>query len=104
MNVVQLDPGSSQVASPSRVGAHFGKSREWARSLLKEWYAEQQRGGPPKVFRKGRVFYTTMSVLREHMPRGRDEALHRKLRELEHGLEQAYARIAELERRIGRRR
>jgi len=101
---VELRPGGSQLASTQRVADHYGRSRWWALELLKEWYAEQQLGGPPRVLKRGRIFYTTLAVLHAHAPRGRDEQLQRKLRQMENDIEKAFVRIAELERRLGRRR
>lgn len=72
--------------------------------MLKQWWEEQQRGGVPKVLRRGRVFYTTRAVLYADHPKGRDEHLWRKVERLEKDLEKAYARIVKLEERLGARR
>lgn len=99
-----LDPGPSQLASATAVGRRYGRSREWGRRLLKSWWAEQQAGGPPRVLRRGRVYYTTLAVLYADAPRARDEALYRKVAELEKDLDRAFERIAALERKNGSRR
>lgn len=99
-----LDPGPSQLVSAGKVGKRFGHSRDWGWRLLKSWWEEQERGGPPRVLRRGRYYYTTLAVLDIYAPKGRDERLLRKLRELDDGLDRAFARIVELERRLGMRR
>ena len=101
---VTLDPAGSELVSSGGVGRYYKRSRKWGLELLKQWYAEQEAGGVPKVLRRGRYYYTTRAVLYADHPRGRDEAVYRKLAALEKDLERAYARIVELERRQGLRR
>lgn len=96
-------PLLSSIANASQVGRHFGRSREWGRQLLRSWYAEQAEDGLPRVVKRGRIIYTTVAVLNHYAPK-KDETLARKVRSLESDLLAAFSRIAELERRIGRRR
>jgi hypothetical protein len=93
------------VIGPCRLGKLYGRSRWWGSRLLREWWAEQLKGAPIRVFRRpsGRL-YTTLGIIDQHMPRRRDEVLERRLRTLERDLSESFARIAELERAIGRRR
>lgn len=93
----------SQAANATQVGEHFGRSRQWGRLLLRQWLEEQKEDGLPRVFRRGKALYTTVAVLNHYAPR-RDEKLERKVRKLEADLLSAFARLAELERRIGTRR
>lgn len=103
-----LDPRGAVLLSAGAVGKHFGRDRWWGLRLLRAWWKEQQEGGPVRVLRRGDVrpvLYTTKMVLRNEAPRtGIDDALARRLTTLERDLEVAFARIAELERSIGRRR
>lgn len=101
---VALDPAGSELVSSGGVGRYYKRSRKWGLELLKQWYAEQQAGGVPKVLLRGRYYYTTRAVLYADHPRGRDETVYRKLAALEKDLERAYSRIVELERKIGARR
>ncbi len=93
----------SQLVAATAVGEHFGRSREWARALLREWHEDQKRDGLPRVIRRGRVLYTTVAVLEHYAPR-RDRRTEKRLTALEADLLRAYARIAEIERALGRRR
>lgn len=94
------------VVGPTRFGRLFKRSRWWGLARLREWWEEQQRGGPVRVFkRKSGAFYTTMGIVDFYMPRARrDEAAERRFRRIERDLDEAFARLAELERRAGRRR
>ena len=94
---VELDPMGHALVGPTKVGAQFGRSREWGRALLRQWWEEQQGGGHPRVLKRGKVLYTTMQVLRDHTPRVRDEAMLRKLRELDSAVDQLYGRVLRLE-------
>lgn len=96
-------PLLSSIANAAAVGRHFGRSKSWGRQLLRSWAAEQEEDGLPRVVRRGRIIYTTVAVLQHYAPK-KDETLARKVRALEGDLLDAFSRIAELERRIGRRR
>lgn len=102
---MQQEHDPSFVVGPSRLGRMFERSRWWGARILAEWWEEQARGGPVRVFRRpsGRL-YSTVAIIDQHMPRRRNEVLERRLRTLEADLSSAFARIAELERAIGRRR
>lgn len=96
-------PLLSSTANAAAVGRHFGRSREWGRQLLKQWYAEQQEDGLPRVVKRGKFLYTSVAVLYHYHPK-KDPETERRIRSLESDLSHAFSRIAELERRIGRRR
>jgi hypothetical protein len=98
----ELDPGSSVVVSATQLGSRYGKSREWGRKMLMQWWDEQQRGGDLRVFRRGKkgAIYTTIAVLQRHMPPARDTALVRKIESLERDLECAMRRIGQLTDRL----
>lgn len=99
-----LDP--SYVVGPTRFGRLFKRGRRWGYARLRDWWHEQQKGGPVRVFKKrSGAFYTTMGIVDFYMPRARrDEALERRLRHIESDLSAAFSRLAEIERRMGRRR
>lgn len=93
------------IVGPSRFARMFDRSRWWAQRVLREWWDEQQKGGPVRVFRRpSGYYYTTIAIVDAHMPRRRDEALERRLRRLERDMSESFARIVDLERRIGNRR
>jgi hypothetical protein len=96
----------SFIVGATRLGELYKRSRRWGFNLLREWWRDQQDGGPVRVFRrKNGAMYTTLTVLDMHMPRGRrDEVLERRLRHIDRDLDQVFTRLAELERRIGMRR
>lgn len=115
VNARTLDP--AVVVGATRLAAMFDKSRHWAQRLMREWWREQEQGGPVRVFkrneakhhRSGRAvrsfrYYTTIAIVDTHMARRPDRALERRLRQLESDVSEAYARIAELERAMGKRR
>lgn len=103
--MIELRPKGSPLVSATGVARRFGRGRKFGQRLLKQWLDEQQDGGQARVLKRGRVLYTTEAVLDAVLPGGaRDRAINRRLLVLERDLEVAYARIAELERRIGRRR
>ncbi len=100
-------PDPSFIVGPTRFGRMFKRSREWGRSMLQLWWAEQQAGGPMRVFSRGKQgqICTTIAIVDQYMPRGRrDEVLERRLATLERDLGEAYVRLAALERSIGKRR
>lgn len=94
------------IVGPTRLGQLYKRSRRWGYTLLREWWAEQQAGGPVRVFkRKNGSLYTTLQVVDATMPRGRrDEVLERRLRHIDRDMDHVFTRLAELERRIGMRR
>lgn len=96
----------SFIVGATRLGKLYKRSRRWGFNLLREWWQEQEAGGPVRVFkRRSGAMYTTLRTLDLYMPRGRrDEQLERRLRHIESDLEQVYTRLAEMERRMGMRR
>jgi hypothetical protein len=101
---VRADTGL--IVGPTRLGTLYKKSRRWGYNLLREWWNEQEKGGPVRVFKRANgAMFTTLQTLDLYLPRGRrDEALERRLRHIEGDLDQVFTRLAELERRIGMRR
>lgn len=99
--MIELDPGPDQVIGPKELGRRFGRGHKWARALLREWWDEQQRGGPARVFpMRGRggfvTYYTTIAVVHRHMPPGRDEKLVRAVKEHDRDLDQLARKIDRL--------
>ncbi len=88
------------------LGRLFGRSRHWGQRVLRDWWGEQAQGGPVRVFRRsGGHYYTTIAIVDQFMPRRRrDVDLEKWRRVMERDLERAFARIGELERRMGLRR
>jgi len=85
----------------------FDRSRDWAAKFLEDWEDEQQNGGPVRVFRRGRCLYTTLPVLHQWMPPGRDLALYRRVEKVEGDVAEAHRRldrqvveIGEVKRRV----
>lgn len=108
VNAFAKDVDPRFIIGPTKLGAMMNRSRWWAQDLLRSWWIDQQNGGPVRVFRRrisrGRMAYaTTMNVLDAVFGR-RDRATERRITSIERDLERAFARIAELEQRIGRRR
>jgi hypothetical protein len=103
VSAVTHDP--SFVVGPPELGRMFGRSRWWGLRLLREWWSAQQHGGPVRVFRRDSGhLYTTLGVLDQHMPRRRDDALERWRASIDGDIDEAFRRLAEVERAIGRRR
>lgn len=67
----------------------FGESKHWARTILKQWLAEQQKGGPVRVFTAGKknALFTTITVLQREMPPTRDRYVTKKLAEHDRDLD-----------------
>lgn len=101
---------NSLIIGASRLGWMFGKSRKWGTRLLKKWADEQLKGGPIRVFvGVGNGLYTTMAVVHQYMPPGRDMALYRRMESVESDVADAHRRIdrevmrvGEVERRLAR--
>lgn len=81
----------SQVIGLVELAKIYGKSHRWARSLLREWWQEQEQGGEVRVFRRphvgGWAYFTTKAVLQRHMPPARDMALVRSVERLDKDLD-----------------
>lgn len=73
----------------------YGETTKWARAMLLEWYENQTRGGPIKVFKRGKkgALYTTISILQREMPPARDQLLVRQMAELDRDLTTQVRRI-----------
>lgn len=81
MNDARLD--KSFTVGARKLGEVYGKSRSWGLLKLKEWFDEQERGGPRRVFQKGKCLYTTVSVLRQEMPGYQDVRFEKRIDELD---------------------
>lgn len=86
----------SVVVGVTRLAWLYGKSRDFAESLLREWEVQQELGtAPVRVFRKGRrrSLFTTMAVLHATMPPGRDLVLYGRMKDAEEALAMDGTRI-----------
>jgi hypothetical protein len=84
------------VVGATKLAFMFGKSRGWAIRLLNRWELEQRDGGPVRVFRAGDGSggrYTTLAVIRQWMPPGRDLELYRRVRQVEEDLADTTRRL-----------
>lgn len=113
MTVMRVRPRSgdgSLVVGATKLAWIYGKSRNWARRLLRSWAEAQARGGPVRVFtRPDGALCTTMAVLYQHMPPGKDLELYRRVDSLTVDVSDAHRRIdqnvrrtTELEYRVAR--
>lgn len=101
---------ASLVVGATRLGWLYGKSRQWGVRLLRAWAREQAKGGPVRVFvGAGGGLYTTMPIIHQYMPPGRDLELYRRVGALEadtadahRRIDQQAVRLSELERRLTR--
>lgn len=108
IDALAKDVDPAFIITPTKLGKMMKRSRWWAQDLLRGWWKDQLAGGPIRVFRRrGRGgllgYVTTMAVLDSVFGR-RDRATERRIIVLERDVSTAFARIAELEQRIGRRR
>lgn len=88
----------SVVMSVGDVAGHFGRSRNWARALLRGWLDEQEHGGEMRVIvrrdARGRpCLYTTRTVLLRSTPPARDARLVRQVAQLERDVTQLARRL-----------
>ena len=101
---------ASLVVGATRLAWIYGKSRKWGSRLLRSWAEEQAKGGPVRVFiGVGGALFTTMPIVHQHMPPGRDLALYRRVAVIEADVAESHRRIdrvvtqvGEVERRIAR--
>lgn len=108
----RLDPAGDQLVGPKLFARLFGRGYNWARDQLREWWEEEQvagYAGPVRTIRKrgpggNLVVYTTRRAIARFAPPHRDEAMLRKLAELEKDMNAMARRIADLEERMGGRR
>lgn len=74
------------------------------------WAEEQAKGGPVRVFiGVGGALFTTMPIVHQHMPPGRDIALYRRVETVEAHVAESHRRhdravvtLGEHDRRISR--
>ncbi len=87
---------ASLVVGVTKMAWMYGKSRDWADRLFRGWEAEQLAGtGPVRVFRHGKrgSLYTTLAIIHQHMPPGRDLVLYRRMAAVEADVALAHQRI-----------
>lgn len=92
----QLNDNHSLVVGVTRLAWMYGRSRDWAKRLLEEWYEEQRLGtGPVRVFKQGDrdSLYTTIAILHQVMPPGKDVALYKRVKAVEEDVDGAHQRI-----------
>jgi len=96
--VTEKPPDKSTIVGVSRLAEMFGESKYWARTKLKEWLAEQEKGGPVRVFCQGKKneLFTTIAVIYREHPSGRDMKLVRKVEELDRDLDHLVRRVDRL--------
>jgi hypothetical protein len=112
-------PSASLVIGVTKMAWMYGMSRDWAERLFRNWEAEQLAGtAPVRVFRQGKrgSLFTTLPIIHQHMPPGRDLVLYRRMSAVEADVALAHQRLdreiierkradAELERQLrGERR
>ncbi len=95
--VLREQPTSaSLVIGVTKMAWMYGKSRDWAESLFKEWEAAQMAGtAPVRVFRQGKrgSLFTTLPIIHQVMPPGRDLVLYRRMSAVEADVALAHQRI-----------
>lgn len=107
-----IDGTNDYLVGTFRLARLYGRNEHWARKLLREWHEEQLKGGPIRVIvRKvtvaGKVqhrMYTTMGIIEQTLPRGRDLELERWRQETDADIDRAFRRIVEIELKLGIRR
>lgn len=103
----ELRAGGDLVVGVTKLAWMYGRSRDWAERLLKEWHEKQLNGGPVRVFAQGKrgSLFTTLPVVHQHMPPGRDLVLYRRMDAVEADVSTAHSRIdreiAERKRDVG---
>ncbi len=100
----QLVPGPrAHVVGVMGIAKRYDMGQWLARKLLRDWWAEQEAGGPLRVFRVtnkgskgGHAYYTTETELLRWMPAARDSVLVRKVERLEQDNEFLSRRVDKL--------
>ena len=93
---LRASPDKSLVVGVTKLAWMYGKSRDWAERLLKEWYEQQCAGtAPVRVFPMGKrgSLFTTLAVIHQHMPPGRDLVLYKRMAAVEADVADAHKRI-----------
>ena len=94
---LRRDPATaSLVVGVTKMAWMFGMSRDWAEALFEEWHEAQLAGtAPVRVFQKGKrgSLFSTLAIIHQHMPPGRDLALYRRMRAVEEDVAAAHQRI-----------
>ncbi len=89
----------STFVGPSRLAKITGRSREWARTKLREWLREQNAGGPQRVFVKSGKrgdLYTTISIIQREFVGVYDPIITRKLRDHDEAIRWLEKQVAHL--------
>ena len=92
----QQPTSASLVIGVTKLAWMYGKSRDWAERLLKEWHEAQLAGtGPVRVFVQGKrgSLFTTLPIIHQVMPPGRDLVLYRRMSAVEAEVAHAHQRI-----------
>ncbi len=87
---------ASLVIGVTKMAWMYGKSRDWAERLFRGWEDEQLAGtGPVRVFRQGSrgSLFTTLPIIHQHMPPGRDLVLYRRMSAVEADVSLAHERL-----------
>ena len=88
--------GTSIYVGVTQYGAMFGRSRWWARAKLEGWLAEQNKGGPKRVWEEGKRLFTTLAIIQRDNPHMRDQVVMRKLKEHDRDLDRLAQRVDDL--------
>lgn len=88
--------GKSIFVGVTQYGKMFGRSRWWARTKLEGWLAEQNKGGPQRVWVEGKRLFTTLAVVQQDNPHARDPVLVRKIKEHDRDLDRLAHRVDDL--------
>lgn len=92
---LELNPGNAYWIGVSALAEMYGRGKWWARQRLREWEAEQNRGGPVRVFRRGSdgAVFTTLAVVNQWMPPSRDIVLYNRVAAVESELVSTCTRL-----------
>jgi hypothetical protein len=100
MDLRQDRTTASLIIGVTRMAWMYGQDnaagRAWAKRLLREWEEAQLAGtAPVRVFRHGkrRSLFTTLPILHQIMPPGRDLVLYRRMSAVEADVSLAHQRI-----------
>lgn len=97
-----IAPDKSSIVNVTRLAEITGRSRWWARAKLDEWFAEQESGGPKRVFKKGRrgSLFTTIAIVQQEFVGVHDPVMKRKVRDLESAIDFLTKRVNQLSDQI----
>ncbi len=87
---------ASIVIGVTKMAWMYGKSRDWAERLFKQWEESFLAGtGPCRVFRQGKrgSLFTTLPIIHQLMPPGRDLVLYGRMSAVEAEVALAHQRL-----------